>query len=72
MNWNPLLGILALAYGGLVFFIAIKKTPAIWDMAKVRGFRKVLGDKGTEIFFYIWGVLFVALAIWLFVAAPIG
>lgn len=70
MNFFPLLGLLALAYAGMVVWIALKKPAKLWDMAKIRGFRKVLGDKGTVIFFYVWAVLFVALGIWLFTLNP--
>ncbi|WP_420631011.1 hypothetical protein [Candidatus Leptofilum sp.] len=67
MNWFPLLGLLALAYAGLVFYLAAAKKPAaIWNMAKIQMFIKVLGEKGTIIFFYVWGVIFLGLAIWLF------
>ena len=65
MNGFALLGILAFAYAGLVFFITIKKPEAIWNIAKIRAFRKVLGEKGTVIFFYAFGLLAVALGIWL-------
>lgn len=65
MNGFALLGILAFIYAGLVFFITIKKPDAIWNMAKIKGFRKALGERGTVIFFYIWGLLVVALGIWL-------
>lgn len=66
MNGYGLLGILALLYAGLVVYIALKKPVKMWEMAKIRGFRKVLGDKGTVIFFYIWAVVFLGLGIWLF------
>ena len=72
MNWNPLLGILALAYAGMVVFIAAKKPESRWELAKIKAFRKVLGEKGTVIFFYIWAVLFVGLALWLLIGQPIG
>lgn len=65
MNGFALLGILAFVYAGLVFFITIKKPKVIWDMAKIKGFRKVLGERGTVIFFIIWGLLAIALGIWL-------
>lgn len=67
MNWYPLLGLLALAYAGLVFYLAAAQKPtAIWNMAKIQMFVKVLGEKGTVIFFYVWAVAFVVLGIWLF------
>ncbi len=66
MNWYPLLGLLALAYAGVVVWLAAKKPPALWDMAKIKLFRKALGDQGTVIFFYVWAVAFAGLGIWLF------
>ncbi|MCP5101045.1 MAG: hypothetical protein GY943_36305 [Chloroflexi bacterium] len=67
MNWYPLLGLLAFAYAGLVIYLAATKKPAsIWNMAKIQAFIKVLGEKGTIIFFYVWGVAFLGLGIWLF------
>lgn len=65
MNGFALLGILAFVYAGFVFFITFKKPVAIWNMAKIRAFRKVLGEKGTVIFFYAFGLLAVALGVWL-------
>jgi len=66
MNGMALLGILAIVYAVFVVYVAAKKPAKVWDMAKIRGFRKVLGENGTVIFFYIWALLFVALGIWLF------
>ncbi|GAA0180211.1 hypothetical protein SH2C18_29440 [Clostridium sediminicola] len=65
MNTMALLGILAIIYAVMVFFIAAKKPQKIWDMAKIRAFRKVLGEKGTVVFFYIWGAAFAILGVWL-------
>ncbi len=67
MNWMPLLGLLAIAYGVFVGYIAIKKPPVIWNMKKIQTFIKVLGEKGTVIFFYIWGIGFLALGVWLLI-----
>ncbi|NLY82832.1 MAG: hypothetical protein GX078_08780 [Clostridiales bacterium] len=72
MNWNPLLAILAIVYAVLVVFIAAKKPKSMWEMGKIKWFRKVMGEKGTVIFFYIWAVLFVVLGLWLFITSPIG
>ncbi|MAT43624.1 MAG: hypothetical protein CL609_14900 [Anaerolineaceae bacterium] len=66
MNWYPLLGLLALVYAGLVVFIALKKPVKIWNMGKIQLFIKLLGEKGTEIFFYVFAVVFLGLGIWLF------
>lgn len=58
-------GLALILYSLLVFFITVKKPAKIWNMGKVRGFIKVLGEKGTVIFFYVWGLLALALGIWL-------
>lgn len=65
MDGLALLGILAFMYAGLVVFITMKKPDAIWNMGKIKGFRKVLGEKGTVIFFYAFALLAVVLGIWL-------
>lgn len=65
MNWYPLLALLAFAYTGVVFWMTIKKPEKLWNIAKVQGIIKVLGERGTEIFFYIFGLAFTVLGIWL-------
>lgn len=62
------LGLLAFVYAAFVVYIALKQPPKLWEMAKIRGFRKVLGEKGTVIFFYIFAVIVVGLGIWAFIA----
>lgn len=59
-------GILSILYAGLVVVIAVLKPVQIWNMKKIELFKKVLGDKGTEIFFYIWALIFLVLGVWLF------
>ncbi|MDW7667693.1 MAG: hypothetical protein SCJ93_02635 [Bacillota bacterium] len=59
-------GILAVIYAVAVVVIAVLKPEKIWKMKKIELFKKVLGDRGTEIFFYIWAVIFLILGIWLF------
>ena len=66
MNFYPLLGLLALMYAGLVIYLVLKKPEKLWGMGKIQAFVKILGVKGTEIFFYVWAVLFTILGIWLF------
>ncbi len=65
MNWYPLLALLAFAYTGLVFWVTIKKPEKIWNISKVQMFVKLLGERGTEVFFYIFGGLFAVLGVWL-------
>ena len=66
MTWQPLVGLLALVYAGFVVYVAATKVPSIWNMRKIEGFKRVLGEKGTVIFFYIWAVLFAIVGILLF------
>lgn len=49
-----------------VVVIAVVKPEKIWNMKKIEFFKKYLGDRGTEIFFYIWAAIFLFLGIWLF------
>jgi hypothetical protein len=58
--------ILAILYAAAVVVIAVLKPDSIWNMKKIEMFKKVLGDTGTEIFFYIWALMFLVLGVWLF------
>ena len=58
--------ILAIVYAVMVVVIAVLKPEAIWNMKKIQWFEKVLGEKGTEIFFYVWALIFLVLGVWLF------
>lgn len=60
-------GVVAIIYAVAVVVIAVLKPEKIWKMKKIRLFIKVLGEKGTEIFFYIWALAFLVLGIWLFI-----
>lgn len=55
MSGLAILGLFLIIYGLFVFFIAAKKPEAVWKMGKIQGFVKVLGEKGTVIFFFVWG-----------------
>ena len=44
MNWNPLVGLLALVYGALCLVWGVKKPEKIWEMGKIKAIRKVLGE----------------------------
>ena len=65
MNGWALLGLLLIIYSVTVVFITVKKPKNIWEMAKIKMFRKVLGEKGTEIFFYIFAAIAAVIGIWL-------
>jgi hypothetical protein len=58
-------GIIAIVYAALVVVIAVTKPGIAWDNIKIRWFRKHLGERGTEIFFYIWAFAFLVLGVWL-------
>ncbi len=65
MDGYALLGLLAILYAIAVVYIAAKKPPKLWEMAKIRMFRKVLGEQGTVVFFYVFALLAIVLGIWL-------
>jgi hypothetical protein len=67
MNGMAFLGILMVVYAVLVVWIAAKKPPKIWEMAKIKLFIKVLGEKGTVIFFYIFALIFAVVGVWLII-----
>jgi hypothetical protein len=58
-------GIVAIVYAVVVVVITVVKPEKIWKMKKIQLFEKVLGEKGTEIFFYIFAVAAVVLGVWL-------
>ncbi|MBE0417112.1 MAG: hypothetical protein IBX63_05060 [Coriobacteriia bacterium] len=51
-----LLAIFLFAYGAFVIVISIFKPKSIWQMAKIQGFVKLLGEKGTVVFFIVFAV----------------
>ncbi len=67
MDELALLGLILILYAGAVVYIALKKPEAIWNMAKIRMFRKILGDRGTEIFFYLFALASAGFGIWLLI-----
>lgn len=67
MNGLALLGIILILYAIFVIYITVKKPASIWDMAKIKLFRKALGEKGTVIFFYIFALISAAVGVYLMV-----
>lgn len=57
MNLWALLGLLLILYSCVIVLITVKKPETIWNMAKVKFFIKVLGEKGTVIFFFCIAVI---------------
>lgn len=62
-----ILAIVLIVYAVAVVVIAVVKPEKIWKIKKIEMFIKVLGDRGTEIFFYIWALLALFLGIWLLI-----
>lgn len=60
MNGFFVLAIFLLLYGVFCVAVGIFKIPAIWNMAKIEGFKKILGNVGTQIFLAVWGVIAIA------------
>jgi len=67
MNGMALLGIVLIAYAGFCVFAALKKPPAIWEMGKIKLFRKFLGETGTVVMFLVIGAVALGFGIWLLV-----
>lgn len=67
MNGLAILGILLIIYSVAVVFITYKKPEPIWEMAKIKMFRKTLGESGTVIFFYILAAIVAIVGIWLMI-----
>lgn len=65
MNTSALIGILLIVYAVAVVYLTLKKPESIWKMKKIQTFEKILGVKGTEIFFYGFSIAAAALGIWL-------
>jgi len=65
MDGLALLGLILIVYAGAVIFITVKKPEQIWNMTKIKLFRKMLGEKGTEIFFYLFALAAAGFGVWL-------
>lgn len=62
------LAIFLVLYGVFCLIIALSKKPAkIWNMNKIQGFVKILGDVGTQIFIFIFGGASLGIGIWLLI-----
>lgn len=66
LNGYALLGIVLVLYALMLFVVTFTKPKKIWGIAKIRAFEKVLGEKGTVIFFYAFGLLALGVGIWMF------
>jgi hypothetical protein len=58
-------GIAMVVYMIFVVYVGLTKKPgAIWQMGKVKGFRQILGEVGTQVFFVIFGLAVGGFGIW--------
>lgn len=57
MNYMALIGILLVIYGVAVIGLTLKKPASIWDMKKIKLFIKLLGNKGTDVFFFVFAAI---------------
>jgi hypothetical protein len=68
MDGMTILAIVLLLYGALCLALALFNAPAaIWNMGKIEGFKKLLGEVGTQVFLGVWGVAGIVLGVWLLV-----
>lgn len=65
MNVRAFIGVLLLLYGALVVFLTLNKPKVIWNMKKIKLFEKLLGERGTVVFFYVFAAVSIAAGIWL-------
>ncbi|GAB4279855.1 MAG: hypothetical protein Kow0056_13580 [Coriobacteriia bacterium] len=56
MDGLLILAIVLWVYAAFVIFIALVKPAPIWNMAKIQGFVRLLGEKGTVVFFIVWAI----------------
>lgn len=56
-------GIGLIVYAVLVIALTIFKPGPIWRMGKIQGFVKLLGEKGTVIFFWIFALIVAGIGI---------
>lgn len=68
MDGWTILAIVLLLYGALCLALAFLKAPAVlWNLDKIDGFKKLLGELGTRLFLGVWGAAAVVLGVWLLV-----
>jgi hypothetical protein len=65
LNVRAFIGVLLLFYGALVVFLTLNKPKVIWNMKKIKLFEKLLGERGTVVFFYVFAAVSIVAGIWL-------
>ncbi len=67
MNGFALLGLFLIIYAAVVVVLALKKPTSMWNMGKIRFFRKVFGEKGVVIFFWVLAAVAAGFGVWLLI-----
>lgn len=65
MQRQSIIGLCLIFYGMTVLYIDVVKPISLWDRKKIRIVVKLLGEKGTEMFFHIFGWIITLLGIFL-------
>lgn len=60
-------GIILVVYALLVIALTVFKPAPIWRLGKIQGFIKLLGEKGTVVFFWIFALIVLIIGIVLLV-----
>ncbi len=68
MNWYVFGGLLCMVYAVFVFYIGLKRPPALIKIVKMK-FNKNMSDKSAVIICYVAGIIVFAGGIVLFVLA---
>ena len=61
------LAIFLVVYAVACYLIALFKPSKIWNMGKIQGFVKIMGEVGTQIFIFIFGSVSLGFGIWLLI-----
>jgi hypothetical protein len=67
MEPSTIWGMILVAYAVLVMALAVFKPGPVWRMGKVQAFVRLLGEKGTAIFFIILALIALGIGIALLV-----
>lgn len=63
-----ILGIFLIVWGAATALIAFLKPKPIWQMGKIQGFVKLLGETGTVILFLVMTVIAEGFGVWLLIS----
>ncbi|GAB5494113.1 MAG: hypothetical protein Phog2KO_43280 [Phototrophicaceae bacterium] len=64
MNLYPLFALIAFGYGAAVWFIIYKKPKSMMKIGKIEMFQNMIGEKATDIFYYVFGAVAVGLGVY--------